>query len=107
MQLPMKLMLRVFEHKGKLFETGFWLIALILLFFLPEGEGHYSLCPLNALGFLWCPGCGIGHALHHAMHFQFIESFKAHFFGLPALGIICFRIFSLSRRLYSLVIAEA
>lgn len=47
-------------------------------------EKSMSLCLLSNLGFTYCPGCGIGHAIHHVLHFQFKESFQSHFLGIPA-----------------------
>jgi len=48
------------------------------------------------MGLGWCPGCGIGHAMHDAMHFQWGKSISAHPFGIPAVCIILYRIFQLA-----------
>lgn len=80
-------------------ELIFWITALILLAFSsPEVHGdrnHFTLCPLANLGFDWCSGCGIGRAITHLFHGNFAESFAHHWFGIPALLIILFRIIML------------
>ena len=76
-------------------EVLIWCTALILLYLMPEGGGHFTLCPIGALGFTWCPGCGIGHAIHHILHLEFAEAMRHHFLGLFAVLVIGHRIFSL------------
>lgn len=82
-------------------ELLFWLTALILLAFAdPHVKGdhqHFTLCPLANLGFSGCPGCGIGRSITQLMHGNLAESFKQHWFGLPALLIISWRIIVLIR----------
>ncbi|MGV3595982.1 MAG: DUF2752 domain-containing protein [Sediminibacterium sp.] len=65
---------------------------MILLFFLPDTEGQQSLCPSQLLGLGKCPGCGIGHAIHDALHFRFQASFYHHLFGIVGVIIIFIRI---------------
>ena len=72
------------------FELAFWLLAIIGLFFL-DTNGQ-SLCMVRFLGIAWCPGCGLGHAMNAALHFDVVTSFKEHPFGIPALLIIAHRI---------------
>ncbi len=71
-------------------------MALILLFFIHPGNSETSLCAFRFIGFTSCPGCGIGHAIHFAMHLQFLQSLHAHLFGIPAVLIILYRIVQLS-----------
>jgi len=82
-------------------ELLIWLTALVLLGFTdPEVKGdhhHFTLCPLANLGLSWCPGCGIGRSITQLMHGNFSGSFKQHWFGLPALLIINWRIVVLFR----------
>ena len=73
-----------------------WLAAMIALFFLPVGNSEQSLCVFRFIGFERCPGCGLGHAIHSALHFQFVQSFHEHIFGIPAVLIILNRIKELS-----------
>jgi hypothetical protein len=84
------------------FELVFWIAALLLLGHAEtdaiRGANHFTLCPLANLGFSWCPGCGIGRAITQLLHGHPLESFKYHWFGLPALLIIFYRIYSLMRQ---------
>jgi hypothetical protein len=74
-------------------ELTFWLGALIALGFSnPAASVHYTLCPLKLLGFTWCPGCGIGHAISWLLHGDIKNSFHAHWLGIPALLGIVYRI---------------
>jgi hypothetical protein len=77
-------------------ELIFWVLALILLgIATPEEYGHihhFSLCPLANLGMTWCPGCGLGRSITQLLHGHIAESWKHHWFGVPALLILCFRI---------------
>ncbi len=68
-----------------------WTSTLIVLFFLPETTGP-SLCVFKAVGFNSCPGCGIGHSIHDALHFQFSDSWSHHPMGILAVLIIFMRI---------------
>lgn len=82
-------------------ELLFWLTGLLLLGLadpqVKGGHHHFTLCPLANLGFSWCPGCGIGRSITQLMHGNFAESFNQHWFGLPALFIIGWRIVVLVR----------
>ncbi|WP_316810522.1 DUF2752 domain-containing protein [Pedobacter heparinus] len=77
-------------------ELIFWITALVLLATADlqnHGEAqHFTLCPIANLGMTWCPGCGIGRSITQLFHGNFAESFAQHWFGLPALLIICRRI---------------
>lgn len=77
-------------------ELYFWLMALVLLGMSNEHEHHFTLCPLASLGFeSWCPGCGIGRSIAYVLHGELSNSFKAHWFGIPALLILLHRIYTL------------
>jgi hypothetical protein len=84
------------------YELVFWIVALLLLGSAgtdsAQGVNHFTLCPLANLGFTWCPGCGIGHSITQLLQGHVMESFKYHWFGLPALLIIFFRIYSLMKQ---------
>lgn len=77
-------------------ELIFWITALVLLGLaepqLNGHEHHFTLCPLASMGIDWCPGCGIGRSLTQLLHGNIAESFKLHWFGIPALLIIIYRI---------------
>jgi hypothetical protein len=72
-----------------------WTIALIGLFFLQPKENHFSFCIFKWIGFEKCMGCGIGHAIHYALHFDFLKSWNEHILGVPATVILLFRIIQL------------
>jgi hypothetical protein len=81
---------------SKYFELIFWVAALVSLAFTdPAGPAHFSLCPLKALGIAWCPGCGLGHSISWLFRGDIPNSFHAHWFGIPALIIILYRIYIL------------
>ena len=84
------------------FELLFWIAALVALAFSnPAQASQYSLCPLKLMGITWCPGCGIGHAIAWLFRGDIKNSFHAHWLGLPALLIIAYRIYTLSRAAWS------
>lgn len=74
-------------------ELLLWLLALPALYFMPEEAGHFTLCPLGAMGVSWCPGCGLGHAIHYLLHLQWEQSLHHHYLGPFALALIVYRIF--------------
>jgi hypothetical protein len=55
-----------------------------------------SLCIFNAIGIKACPGCGIAHAMQSAMHLNFAESFHHHVLGIPAVLVLCYRVYVLT-----------
>jgi len=80
------------------FELVFWIAGLICLAFTnPNGQAHFSLCPLKLLGFKWCPGCGLGHSISFLFRGDIRSSLQAHWLGIPALVIIVYRICVLAR----------
>jgi hypothetical protein len=91
----------LFQGLWKNMELLFWVTALVLLgvFTNPySSEGHFSLCLFKFMGFERCSGCGIGHAISFLLQGDLKASWNAHFMGIPAVLIIGYRIFSLSRK---------
>lgn len=79
-------------------EVIFWTFALIYLaFFNNVHSTHFTICPLSNLGIEHCPGCGLGNSISLFFSGDFIESFKAHILGIPAVSILVYRILSLIR----------
>ncbi|MFN4110662.1 MAG: DUF2752 domain-containing protein [Ignavibacteria bacterium] len=76
-------------------ELLFWISGLIYLFLISPIEEHFSFCPLNNLGFKWCPGCGLGKSISYLFHFQIIQSLETHPLGIFAFIIISYRIITL------------
>ncbi len=73
-----------------------WTLALLGIYFFGSSVGHhFSLCPLDNLGFSWCPGCGLGRSIHHLMHGQFQVSWELHPLGGFALFVILWRLIEL------------
>lgn len=64
----------------------------------PAGAHLFSLCPLDALGFNFCPGCGLGHAVAHLARGEIVASLHAHPLGGPAVLVLTHRIARLVRR---------
>jgi hypothetical protein len=77
----------------KYFEQIVWTTALVLLFFMEVDSQATSVCVFKFAGFNSCWGCGIGHAIHHVLHFNFIQSLQEHILGIPATIGILFMIF--------------
>ena len=73
-------------------EPAIWTTALVLLFFMDTSGESASFCLFKRVGFAHCPGCGIGHAIHEALHFRFAASFHEHMLGIPAVAIIMYTI---------------
>ncbi|SNS14606.1 Protein of unknown function [Belliella buryatensis] len=81
-------------------ELIFWIGALIgILRIDPYSPHHFSLCPLDNLGFTWCPGCGLGRAMSLLTRGDFQESWSMHPLAMFAFAVIIFRIFELIRNL--------
>ena len=77
-------------------ELLFWIASLFALAFAePQVHNHlqhFTLCPLANMGFEWCPGCGIGRSITQLLHGNIKASLDHHWFGIPALLIIIFRV---------------
>jgi hypothetical protein len=81
-------------------ELVIWTGALAFLFAVIPSDMHFTLCPISNFGFNYCPGCGLGHAIHYAMRLDFQTSFFYHHLGIPGLIIIIHRIFILIVKLF-------
>jgi hypothetical protein len=84
--------MRILPYIKKHAELYCWSTALAALYFMRPDERGLSFCPSTLLGFGKCPGCGIGHAIHDALHLQWEQSVHHHFMGVPAVFIIFYRI---------------
>lgn len=72
--------------------------GLLLMAFLdPAGSGA-SFCPVDRLGFDFCPGEGLGMSIAYGFRGEFAASFQLHPLGIPAIGILTGRIISIFRR---------
>jgi len=78
------------------FEATVWITALFFLaIFNNPGEPHFSICPLNNMGFDFCPGCGLGTSISYFFQGEIGRSINSHPLGLFALSVIFFRIYSI------------
>jgi hypothetical protein len=72
-----------------------WISAILFLSFTDSGSAHSGLCPIDNLGFKWCPGCGLGRSIRFLLHGEFRLSIEHHWFGIPAFLILIYRILQL------------
>ena len=61
-----------------------WTLVLVVLYFIDRDSTNNSLCIFRVAGIENCPGCGIGHAISEALHFNFYKSFDTHITGIPS-----------------------
>jgi hypothetical protein len=80
-------MLRRYIHQ---FGPMIWPAAMLVLYFMDATAGD-SLCLFKAVGFNGCPGCGLGHAIHEALHGEWAASFSHHILGIPATLVLLFQ----------------
>jgi hypothetical protein len=77
-------------------EAFIWIAGLIFLAFIPASDStHFTICPLNNLGFDFCPGCGLGNSISLLFSGDILASIHSHPLGIFALIIILTRIISL------------
>ncbi len=81
------------------FELVIWISGLFLLGTMSPENEHASLCPFNALGLSFCPGCGLGHSISWLFRGEFNLSFQTHPLGWFAVIILLVRIITLIRNL--------
>ncbi|MHB1177626.1 MAG: DUF2752 domain-containing protein [Daejeonella sp.] len=82
-------------------ELAIWSAALLVLgISYPNTISHFTLCPIENLGFSWCPGCGLGRSISYLLRGEIKLSVNQHWFGIPALGILIFRIVQLLNKFH-------
>lgn len=80
-------------------EVFIWVGALVwLATSSSDFSGHSSVCPLRGLGWSFCPGCGLGRSIILLFKGDLSGSFAMHPFGIPAVGILFWRIVTLVRK---------
>jgi len=85
-----------YKYRNSHLEAFFWLIALVsLALSSPEKATHYTLCIFKNLGFDFCPGCGLGHAISYLFRGQFMASWQSHPLALVAVVILLHRCYKL------------
>jgi hypothetical protein len=78
-------------------EAIVWIGGLIVVALSDPGVSHFIICPLNNLGFDFCPGCGLGRSIGLLFRGELRESFAAHPLGIFAVIVLSYRIFQLSQ----------
>jgi hypothetical protein len=83
-------------------EAAIWIGALLYLAFLhTPGKTHFTICPINNLGFDFCPGCGLGNSISLIFQAEIYNSFLSHPLGLLALTVLIIRIIQLIKNNWS------
>ncbi len=80
----------MFRFLKKYSEVILWNGALLVISFM-NVDSATSFCILKNMGIVWCPGCGIGHAIHYALHFEFTKSIQTHVLGIPAALVLLYQ----------------
>lgn len=89
--------LRRWARDGRV-EAVVWCVGLVAMATMaPNGDPLFRLCPLNALGAPFCPGCGLGHAVAHLARGNLTASIQAHPLGVPAVLILVTHVVRLLR----------
>jgi len=80
-------------------EAAMWTAGLVVLACTdPNAESLFGLCVFKALGFEFCPGCGLGHAVAHLFRGEWAASFAAYPLGPFAVVVLTGRVGSLVRQ---------
>lgn len=77
-------------------ELTLWIAGLLVLYAIGGDHGLGTVCMFSWFGVDHCWGCGLGRALHEAMHLEFTRSIDQHPLGIPVLIILLLRIFQLA-----------
>lgn len=81
-------------------ELVFWIGGIIAIMFIdPFSSTHFSLCPLDQLGFEWCPGCGLGRSMNLLARGEIKASWSMHPLASLAYVVILSRIWQLIKNL--------
>lgn len=84
----LKILLPIFS-----IEFYFLFLGLVYLFFIdPSKNINLDLCLFQYFGWNNCPGCDLGKSLSFLLHGDINSSIQSHYFGIPALFIIIFRL---------------
>lgn len=66
------------------------LVLAVFIYISDPLKGPILPCIFNKITGFYCPGCGMSRAVHHLLHFNFIEAFKYNaliFIIPPLLGL--------------------
>ena len=80
------------------FEWLALITGLLLMAVLDPFSQAPSICPIDRLGFDFCPGCGLGKSIAFAARGNLTASFQSHPLGIFAILVIGARLVSIFRR---------
>lgn len=80
------------------FEWIALLSGLLLMIFLDPYSQDPSICPIDRIGFDFCPGCGLGKSIAFAARGNIEASIQSHPLGLMAVIVIIVRVGSIFKR---------
>lgn len=84
------------------FEALAWIGGLALMALADPGAKHWQVCPFayvgDWLGLHFCPGCGLGRSIGWLARGEVARSMAVHPLGIPAVGVLVARSFSLLRQ---------
>lgn len=85
-----------YQFKYSHLEGWFWIVAIALLALTnPMDHSHFSLCLFKNLGWGFCPGCGLGHAIAFVFRGELKQSFQTHPLAIPAIIILLHRSYTI------------
>ena len=76
-------------------EAFIWMTAFVFLAISNPAVHHNTLCPLDNLGFSFCPGCGLGRSIGYFFRLDFEASVYSHPLGIPAVVLLIYRSFKI------------
>lgn len=80
---------------NKHFEWMVFLVGLILLANLDPDSTKESWCLIDAIGFTYCPGEGLGHSISYFFRGDLFNALKMHLMGPIAVVVMGLRIGSI------------
>ena len=81
-------------------EAVVWTAGLTALALIDPAVDRGTICPLHALGFDYCPGCGLGRSVAFLFQGNPRESWNAHPLGAAAVLILTIRVISLTKTFF-------
>ena len=84
-------------------EAAIWVAALVVLALgNPNSDFHFTIFwPYYVWG-IKSPGYGLGHSISYLFRGDVLSAIETHILGIPAVGIILWRIVTLQIRLFKL-----
>ena len=85
--------------KNRLFaEAGVWTAGLLAVAIAnPEAPALIEACLFKAVGFAFCPGCGLGHSVGYLARGEFFLSFQSHPLAIFVVITLLYKIITLIR----------